>query len=112
MASFGTNEFRNGLKVLYEGNPMTILEYNFVNPGKGQAFNRITLRNLKNGRVLKKTFKIGERIKAANVLEIKANYSYFDGKYYIFMNNETFEQYTANDIALHDSKKWIKPQGQ
>ena len=60
--------------------------------------------------MLKKIFKIGERIKAANVLDIKANYSYFDGKYYMFMNNETFEQYTANDISLHDSKQWIKPQ--
>lgn len=110
MLSFSTSELRNGLKVLCEGNPMIILEYDFVNPGKGQAFNRVKLRNLRNGKILKKTFKIGERIKAANILDVKADYSYFDGNYHIFMDNETFEQYIVSNIVLRDTKKWIKPQ--
>jgi len=110
MASFSTSEFKNGLKILLEGNPMVILENEFVKPGKGQAFNRVKLRNLKNGRVLEKTFKSGENVEAADVLEINASYSYFDGESYVFMDDETFEQYTVSDIALSEAKKWIKPQ--
>lgn len=110
MASFSTNEFKNGLKILLEGNPMVILDNEFVKPGKGQAFNRVKLRNLKNGRMLEKTFKSGETVEAADVLEINASYSYFDGESYVFMDDETFEQYTVNEIALAEAKKWLKTQ--
>lgn len=112
MASFSTNEFKNGLKLLLDGNPMVIVENEFVKPGKGQAFNRVKLRNLKNGRVIEKTFKSGESVDAADVLEVAASYSYFDGEFYVFMHDETFEQYNVNDTALADSKKWIKEQDQ
>ena len=60
MANYSTNEFRSGLKVMLDGDPCSILENEFVKPGKGQAFNRVKLRNLKTGRVLEKTFKSGE----------------------------------------------------
>jgi len=110
MASFSTSEFKNGLKILFEGNPMVILDNEFVKPGKGQAFNRVKLRNLKNGRILEKTFKSGETVEAADVLEVNSNYSYFDGESYIFMDEETFDQYTVSGIALSEAKKWIQPQ--
>ncbi|WP_100551473.1 elongation factor P [Caedibacter taeniospiralis] len=110
MASFSTNEFKNGLKLLIDGNPMAIVENEFVKPGKGQAFNRVKLRNLKNGRVIEKTFKSGESVDGADVLEVAASYSYFDGEYYVFMQDETFEQYNINETALGESKKWIKEQ--
>ncbi|WP_119328814.1 elongation factor P [Cysteiniphilum halobium] len=112
MASFSTNEFKNGLKLLIDGNPMVIVENEFVKPGKGQAFNRVKLRNLKNGRVIEKTFKSGESVDAADVLEVSASYSYFDGEFYVFMHDETFEQYNVTETALADSKKWIKEQDQ
>lgn len=112
MASFSTNEFKNGLKLLLDGNPMVIVENEFVKPGKGQAFNRVKLRNLKNGRVIEKTFKSGESVDAADVLEVAASYSYFDGEFYVFMHDETFEQYNVTETALADSKKWIKEQDQ
>ena len=110
MASFSTNEFKNGMKLLLDGNPMVIVENDIVKPGKGQAFNRVKLRNLKNGRIIEKTFKSGESVDAADVLEIEASYSYFDGEYYVFMHDETFEQYNVSEIALADAKKWIKEQ--
>ncbi|MGM0632879.1 MAG: elongation factor P, partial [Pseudomonadota bacterium] len=71
MAQYSTNEFKGGLKVLLDGDPCSILENEFVKPGKGQAFNRVKLRNLLNGRVLEKTFKSGDSIEAADVIEIE-----------------------------------------
>ena len=59
MASYNTNEFRAGLKLILDGDPYTIVENEFVKPGKGQAFNRVKVRNLKTGRVVDKTFKSG-----------------------------------------------------
>ena len=58
MASFSTNEFKAGLKVMLDGNPYAILENEFVKPGKGQAFNRVKMRNLRSGRVLEQTFMV------------------------------------------------------
>ncbi|MEY2680406.1 MAG: translation elongation factor, partial [Pseudomonadota bacterium] len=60
MATVSTSEFKNGLKLMMDGDPYTILENEFVKPGKGQAFNRVKLRNLKSGRVIERTFKSGE----------------------------------------------------
>ena len=57
MANYSTNEFKQGLKVMLDGNPCSIMENEYVKPGKGQAFNRVKLRNLRSGKVLEKTFK-------------------------------------------------------
>ena len=56
MATFSTNEFKGGLKIMLDGDPYSIVENEFVKPGKGQAFNRVKVRNLKNGKVVEKTF--------------------------------------------------------
>ncbi|MBL4898014.1 MAG: hypothetical protein JKX76_00060 [Colwellia sp.] len=65
MASYNTSEFRSGLKLMLDGDPCAIIENEFVKPGKGQAFNRVKIRNLKNGRVVDRTFKSGESVEAA-----------------------------------------------
>ena len=70
MANYSTNEFRSGLKLMLDGDPCSILENEFVKPGKGQAFSRVKLRNLKSGRVLEKTFKSGESLEGADVIWI------------------------------------------
>jgi elongation factor P len=110
MGTYTTNEFKAGLKILLDGNPMSIIDSEFVKPGKGQAFNRVKLRNLKTGRVIEKTFKSGESVQSADIVELEATYSYFDGEFYVFMHNETFEQYSVGEIALAEAKKWIKEQ--
>ncbi|ABI82207.1 elongation factor P [Francisella tularensis] len=110
MASYSTNEFKGGLKVLIDGNPMVIVENEFVKPGKGQAFNRVKLKNLLNDRVVEKTFKSGESVEAADVEELTTVYSYFDGDSYVFMHPETFEQYMVSEEALGETKKWLKDQ--
>ena len=93
MANYSTNEFRSGLKVMLDGDPCSILENEFVKPGKGQAFNRVKLRNLKTGRVLEKTFKSGEALEGADVLDMDMQYLYNDGDFWYFMEPESFEQH-------------------
>ena len=70
MPNFSTNEFKPGLKVMLDGEPCSILENEFVKPGKGQAFNRVKLRNLKSGRVWERTFKSGDTLEGADVMDI------------------------------------------
>jgi elongation factor P len=110
MASYSTNEFKGGLKIMIDGDPCSIIENEFVKPGKGQAFNRVKIRNLKTGRVIERTFKSGETVESADVLEVELQYLYNDGEFWHFMDPETFEQSTADAKALGDSAKWLKEQ--
>ena len=80
MATVSTSEFRGGLKLMMDGDPYTILENEFVKPGKGQAFNRVKLRNLKTGRVIERTFKSGETMETADVVDTDMQYLYNDGE--------------------------------
>ena len=108
MATYSTNEFKQGLKVMLDGDPCSIIENEFVKPGKGQAFNRVKIRNLKTGRVLEKTFKSGESIDAADVIELEMQYLYNDGEMWYFMDQTSFEQFAADEKAVSDAKQWIK----
>ena len=111
MASFSTNEFRSGLKVLLDGDPCSILENEFVKPGKGQAFNRVKLRNLKSGKVWERTFKSGESLEAADVLELDMEFLYADGEFWHFMKtDDSYEQVAAGAAAVADAKDWLKEQ--
>lgn len=110
MASYNTSEFKSGLKFMMDGDPYNIIENEFVKPGKGQAFSRVKIRNLKTGRVVDKTFKSGEKVEAADVMEINAEYLYTDGEYWHFMEPVSFEQFQASETAVADVKNWLKDQ--
>ena len=110
MASYSTSEFKSGLKVIMDGDPCSIIENEFVKPGKGQAFNRVKIRNLRSGRVLEKTFKSGESLEAADVMDIDMQYLYDDGEFYHFMVPDTYEQHAADKNAVGDAYLWLKPQ--
>lgn len=111
MASYSTNEFKSGLKVMLEGEPCSILENEFVKPGKGQAFSRVKLRNLRSGRVWERTFKSGESLEAADVLETEMEYLYNDGEYWHFMKTDgSFEQVPADEAAITNARNWLKEQ--
>ena len=110
MGNYSTNEFRSGLKVMLDGDPCSILDNEFVKPGKGQAFNRVKLRNLKTGRVLEKTFKSGESVEGADVLDMDMQYLYTDGDFWYFMEPDTFEQHQATETAVGDAQLWLKEQ--
>ena len=109
MARYSTNEFRSGLKVLLEGDPCNIVENEFVKPGKGQAFNRVKFRNLISGRIWERTFKSGESIEAADVLETDMQYLYTDGEFWHFMKTDgSFEQIEASEQTIGDARDWLK----
>lgn len=108
MASYSTNEFRSGLKILLDGDPYNIVENEFVKPGKGQAFNRVKIRNLKTGRVIERTFKSGDSVEAADIFEQEVQYLYNDGEFWHFMHPETFEQMQAGDTVIGDAAQWMK----
>ncbi len=110
MATYSTNEFRSGLKIMLDGNPCVIVENQFVKPGKGQAFNRIKYRNLKTGRVVEKTFKSGETVEAADVVDTEMQYLYNDGDTWHFMDPESYEQFSVDKTAMGDAAKWLKGQ--
>ena len=110
MALISTSEFKGGLKVMLDGDPCTILENEFVKPGKGQAFNRVRLRNLKTGRVIERTFKSGETLEGADVIDTDMQFLYSDGEQWHFMAPETFEQHGADATAVGDAVKWLKEQ--
>ncbi len=107
MASYSTNEFRSGLKIIMDGDPCVIVENEFVKPGKGQAFNRVRIRNLKTGRTIDRTFKSGESVQAADVHDTDMQYLYNDGEFWHFMVPDTFEQYAADEKAVSDAKDWL-----
>jgi elongation factor P len=108
MGSYSTNEIRSGMKVLLEGDPYAIVDNEYVKPGKGQAFNRIKVRNLKNGRTVERTFKSGDSLESADVMDTDMQYLYSDGDFYHFMVPDNFEQYTAGKEALGDNAQWLK----
>ncbi|MBM3204237.1 elongation factor P [Candidatus Woesearchaeota archaeon] len=110
MASYSTSDFKGGLKVMIDNEPCSIIENEFVKPGKGQAFNRVKLRFLRTGRVLERTFKSGETLEAADVVDMEMQYLYNDGEVWHFMQSESFEQYGADANAVGDTKKWLKEQ--
>ncbi len=110
MASYSTNQFKPGLKIMLDGDPYNIVDNEMVKPGKGQAFNRVRVRNLKSGRVIERTFKSGDSVEAADVVETEMQYLYSDGTSWHFMNTSTFEQITAGATAMGDAAQWLKGQ--
>lgn len=110
MATYSTNEFKSGVKVILDGDPHNIIENEFVKPGKGQAFNRVKFKNLKTGKIIDKTCKSGETLEAADVTDLELQYLYTDGDVWHFMDPLSYEQYEINSIIVGDSSKWLKEQ--
>lgn len=110
MASVSTNQFKNGMKVMIDGDPCSMVDVEFVKPGKGQAFTRVKLRNLLSGRIWERTFKSGDSVETADVMDTDMEYSYYDGELWYFMDPNTFEQVGADASAVGDSTQWLKEQ--
>jgi elongation factor P len=108
MATYGLNDVKNGVKIIVDGDPYIIVEAEFIKPGKGQAFTRIKIRNLLNGRTTEKTLKSSESFEGADVVDSDMRYSFSDGEFWTFMHSETFEQHTADKAAMADAAKWLK----
>lgn len=108
MATYGTSEFRKGLKVQLDGEPYLMIECNFVKPGKGQALYKCKLRNLVRNTVIDRTYKSGDSIEAADVEEIQAQYLYRQADTFVFMDNKNYEQYELGMEQIEDAWKYIK----
>ena len=108
MASYGLNDVKNGLKILVDGDPYAIVGADFIKPGKGQAFTRIKIRNLKNGRVVERTLKANETVEGADVMDTDMQFLYSDGEFWHFMEPTTFEQHQADKTAVGDAAQWLK----
>jgi elongation factor P len=112
MASYTTSEMRGGMKVMIDNDPCVIVENEFVKPGKGQAFNRVKYRNLKTGRVVERTYKSGDSLPTADVIDVEAQYLYNDGNHWHFMLTETYEQHGMTTEEVADAGKWLKEQSE
>jgi elongation factor P len=96
------------MKVEVDREPFLILNNEFVKPGKGQAFNRMKMKNMVTGRVVEKTYKSGDKLTLADVEEKKMRYLYHDGEGGVFMDDVTFDQMTISDTVLQDNRQWLK----
>ena len=104
---YDTSDIRKGLKVLMDGNPYTVVEFQFVKPGKGTAFTRTKIKNLKTGAVLERTFRSGEKLEPANIEEREMQFLYHEGDSYHFMDNATYDQSFISGEDLGDSAKFM-----
>lgn len=87
-----TADFRNGMTIEFEGELFSITYFQHVKPGKGGAFVRTKLKNVLTGAVIERTFRAGEKVDEVRLVRRPVQYSYTDGQFYYFMDNETYEQ--------------------
>jgi elongation factor P len=108
MIFYKSKDFKVGVKIELNNEPYVIIENEFVNPGKGQAFNRLKIKNIISGLVVKKTVKLGERLKSADLFEVKAKYLYFENDFFYFMDESSYEYYDVSSDVIKESKMWLK----
>jgi elongation factor P len=104
---YSTSDFRNGLKVLIDNKPYEIIYFQHVKPGKGGAFVRTKLKNLRDGSVVEKTFRSTEKVDKAEFSDVEMQFLYADDKFH-FMDTETFEQISLPENVIGDNKLFLK----
>ncbi len=107
MSSVSTNEIRVGMKVEVDKEPYLIIGNEFVKPGKGQAFNRIKMKNMVNGRVVERTYKSGEKIDLADIEEAKMRFLYKESDGAVFMDEKTFDQISISNDLIGSNDQWL-----
>ncbi|NDD31091.1 MAG: elongation factor P [Proteobacteria bacterium] len=105
---FSVNDFRTGITIELEGNLYTVVDFQHVKPGKGAAFVRSKLKNIKTGYSLEKTFRGGEKVMRAVVERRPMQFLYSSGDDYTFMDNENYEQITLDKQFIGEGTKWMK----
>ncbi len=104
---YETSDIRKGLKVLIDSQPCSVVEHQFVKPGKGQAFTRTKLRNLLSGSMLDRTFKSGEKLQPADIEERTMQFVYMEGDRAVFMDTSSFDQFFLSEKQLDDAKNYL-----
>ncbi len=108
MAQVSTQELRGGMKIEIDGKPYVCISNEFVKPGKGQAFNRIKIKDLLTGKVIEKTFKSGEKMDLADVAELLMKMLYRESDGVVFMDENTYDQIKVSNEVLGDQSRWMK----
>ena len=102
-----TSDIRKGLKMMVDDQPYVVIDFQFVKPGKGQAFTRVKIKNMATGAVLERTYKSGEKIEQADVEERQLQYIYPEGTDFVFMDASTGEQLTVSGEKIGDDARWL-----
>jgi elongation factor P len=102
-----TSDIRKNLKLLIDGDPWIVVDFQFVKPGKGQAFTRTKMKNLISGNVIERTYKSGEKLDEARIDESEMVFLYNQGKTYTFMDNTTYEQVELTEDHVGDAKNFL-----
>lgn len=105
---YDTSDIRKNVKVIIDGAPYTVIEFQFVKPGKGQAFTRTRLRNMLTGNVIDRTFKTNERLEKAEVDERQQQFLYVEGDKYVFMDTKSYEQLFLTAEQLGDGRLYMQ----
>ncbi|GAB4142163.1 MAG: elongation factor P [Patescibacteria group bacterium] len=108
MVSIPVNSLKNGSAIFVKNEPWVVTSFQHVNPGKGSAFMKLKLRNLKNGKTLEQTIKSSEYVDEADVTRRYCQFLYFSGENSVFMDNDTFEQYEIATEVLDGKHKFLK----
>lgn len=108
MGVISTAQLKKSMYILFHEEPHMVVDITFVSPGKGSAFYRTKLKSLFTGRVMEYTFKSGEKIEEVLVETHEAEYSYYDGSAYVFIEPRTFEQYSVPAEVMGDDKQYLK----
>lgn len=103
-----SNEFKTGVTIELDGDVFTIIEFQHVKPGKGAAFVRTKLKNVKTGGVVERKFNAGEKVPRAHVERREMQYLYKDGDLFVVMDNESYEQTTLTTEQIGDGVKYLK----
>jgi elongation factor P len=103
-----TNDFKTGLTIQLDGDVYTIVEFQHVKPGKGAAFVRTKLKNIKTGGIVERKMNAGEKVPKAHVERREMQYLYKDGEHYVVMDNESYEQTSLTAGQIGDGVKWLK----
>lgn len=108
MGTYSTSDFRKGLKIQIDGVPYQMVEMNFRKPGKGTALYECKLKNLLRGTVVDRTYRAGQTLEEADVMEFTAEYLYRSGESFVFMNSTDYEQYELTEEQVGDAAKFLK----
>lgn len=104
---YETSDIRKNLKIQLDGEPYTVIDFQFVKPGKGVAFTRTRLKNMITGNVLDRTFRSGEKIESASLEEHSMQFLYSSDNTYHFMNTETYEQIELDENQVGEAKDYL-----
>ncbi|QQR88561.1 MAG: elongation factor P [Myxococcales bacterium] len=104
---YETSDVKKGLKIQIDGTPYVVVDFQFVKPGKGQAFTRTKMKNMINGNVIEKTYKSGEKLEKADLEERQMQFLYKEGDNYVFMDTGTYDQIQIMEEQMVDAKGYL-----